>query len=161
MEVGWNTMIKLKSLLPEGKTAWVYHSTMAKHLPNIVRKGLLPAVETNWGGDLGQFSQGKVFVTDYFNRAVYYGNCGPWRKDKSIKFKPVLRFKYDLTKLKSDPSTRHDFYSEVPIITDFWVFVPLYEHEQGDDTIFDENYGEWRKLTPEIATAIATGEWDD
>jgi hypothetical protein len=155
-------MIKLKLLL-ESMTEWFYHATTAKALPGIMERGLLPAEETNWGGDLGKWSEGKVFLTDRFKRAVFYGNAGIWQKEHINQFKPLLRIRLDKTELEEDPQSNDDYYSEIPIRGNFEIFVPTEETETPDErgnVLYAEFNSEWRPLTKDIADAIATGEWD-
>lgn len=157
-------MIKLKSLLLEGKYKYFYHATEPDFLPSIVHNGLIPGEETHWGGDLGKWSEDKIFVTDKFYWANYYGNVGVWKGLSSERYKPILRFKYDSSRLIKDPQTLiGDYYSEIPIKTQFEIFMDL------DNTVpdhqgkiyYNRKKGHWRILTKEIADAIATGEWDN
>ena len=51
-------MIKLSAIM-ESKDKYFYHATTCKSLPGIVSRGILPSdSETNWGGDLGKWSEG-------------------------------------------------------------------------------------------------------
>lgn len=157
-------MIKLKSLILEDVYEYFYHATKPENLPGIVAKGLIPSKETNWGGDLGKFSEGKIFVTDNFRSANYYGNI-LWR-DYPNRFRPILRFKYNKLRFIPDKHSEHDFYVEYPLKARFEIFV-YDENQQHDaeishngDIFFNENSGTWRPLTKDVADSIATGEWD-
>jgi hypothetical protein len=158
-------MIKLKSLLLEDVYEYFYHATSPNSLPGIVDKGLIPPKETNWGGDLGKFSEGKVFATDRFRDANFYGNV-LWRKNPS-RFRPILRFKYDKSRFIPDKQSSHDFYVEYPLKARFEIFIYSKNQaefgtmERNGDIYFNEKAGEWRLLTKDIADSIATGEWDD
>lgn len=157
-------MIKLKSLLLEELYEYFYHATKPESLPNIVSKGLLPSTEKqNWGGDLGKHSEGKMFVTDSFNQANYYGNI-LWRNDPD-RYKPILRFKYNKLRFIPDKRSPHDFYLNYPIKTKFEIFVYDYENIEFNNKngifVMDERSGIWRILTMDIAKSIETGEWDN
>jgi hypothetical protein len=51
-----------------------YHATKPEYLPSIVKHGLTPNIDrkTNWGGKLGKWSKGKVFVTADIFTAQFY-----------------------------------------------------------------------------------------
>ena len=156
-------MIKLTSIMTEGKNRYFYHATTCKALPGIVARGLLPNEgETTWGGDLGKFSEDKVFMTTTFIMADYYGNAGIWGKQHYNQFKPLLRFRHSSWDLLPDPQTSGDYYSEIPIKGRFEIFVPDETQEVGSDgrVYYKEGNGTWRPLTKNIADAIYHGEWD-
>ena len=132
---------------------YFYHTTRTKHLPSIVKYGLTPNIdrETHCEGDFGQWSKGKVFVTENIYNAQYYGNI--IMKNYSLSWIPILRFKIpENIKLKPDLSSEFneescspdDWYSQFPIITNF-------EIKDGK---------KWIKLTKELADDIAGGDWD-
>lgn len=50
-----------------------YHVTLADNIPKIAKMGLIPSEETNWGGDLGNTSLGKVYLAKSPQHALYYG----------------------------------------------------------------------------------------
>jgi len=156
-------MIKLKSILLEGVYEYFYHATTPNALPNIVKHGLLPSKNPNWGGALGDSSIGKIFVTNKFKRANYYGNV-IWRNNPK-RYRPILRFKYNKLGLVPDKHSADDFYVESPLKTEFEVFVyndttKIDRDKFGDDMRFHEETGNWRVLTKDIADSIVTGEWD-
>jgi len=152
-------MIKLKELLKETKQSYFYHATTAEALPKIIKQGLLPSTgNTHWGGDLGKFSEKKVFVTNNFNTAVFYGNAGIWKSQHQNRFKPLLRFKYNELKLEKDLASKGDFYSKIPIISSFEIFVGNENTDNRGDVHY--NVGTWRLLTFQIADSIYHGEWD-
>jgi hypothetical protein len=152
-------MIKTRDILLE-ETRYYYHATLPENLPDIVTKGLVPSEDPHWGGDLGKKSTGKIFVTDKFQTANYYGNI-LWR-NRPYRYRPILRF---AQKIKLTPDATHDFYAEQPIKARFEIFVydenTKFTQERDGDVWFDECTGHWRPLTYEIASAIASGEWDD
>ena len=157
-------MIKLKSLLLEEVYEYFYHATTPNALTNIVKHGLLPSKNPNWGGALGNQSIGKIFVTSKFKRANYYGNV-VWRNNPK-RYKPILRFKYNKLNLIPDKYSDDDFYIEFPIKTTFEIFVyndttKIDRNKFDNDMQFHENTGDWRLLTKDIADSIATGEWDE
>jgi broad specificity phosphatase PhoE len=52
---------------------YLYHCTPADRIPGIQREGLRPSEDTNWGGDLGTGSLGKVFFSSTLKDAWYFG----------------------------------------------------------------------------------------
>lgn len=156
-----------EAIVVESTFRYFYHATLPNALPGIVTHGLRPSENPNWGGDLGAKSQGKVFVTDDFGIANFYGNV-LWRKQPK-RYRPILRFKYDQSRLIHDENTSGDYYSKTPIKARFEIFVyNLEDHKFGlgagkyeNDVEFYDTKGEWRPLTMNIAQAIATGEWDE
>lgn len=56
-----------------GRSRYYYHCTSADRIPLILERGLVPATETHWGGDLGAESVGKVFFGLSPHKATYYG----------------------------------------------------------------------------------------
>ena len=149
--------------MTEGKHRYFYHATTCKALPGIVTHGLLPnEKETTWGGDLGKFSEGKVFMTTTFGMADYYGNAGIWGNQHHNQFKPLLRFRHSIWDLTPDPQTPGDYYSEIPIKSRFEIFVSDENQEAGSDgkVYYKEGAGIWRPLTGDMADAIYHGEWD-
>jgi hypothetical protein len=169
-------MIKLKSLLKNYKrdqsllkedaadSVYFYHATLADHLPSIYKEGLLPSENTHWGGALGNASLGKVFVTDSFKTANFYGNI-LWRNGKEDRFKPILRFKYPKSKLTKDKNSARDYYSSTTIKVPFDIFVynqdTKIQMEKNGDVWFDQNTGYWRSLSNETSKSIYYGEWDE
>jgi hypothetical protein len=155
-------MIKLKSLLEENVYEYFYHATTPNALPNIVNRGLMPSENTNWGGDLGKFSEGKIFVTKKFRTANYYGNI-IWRNN-SNRYRPILRFKYNKLRFIPDKRSTDDFYVEFTLKARFEMFVynenTKIETEHNGDMWFNEHTGHWRPLTKELSESISTGEWD-
>ncbi len=155
-------MIKMRDILFEEMHRYYYHATLPENLPGIVAKGLIPSEEPHWGGDLGKESYGKIFVTDKFRTANYYGNI-LWR-DHPNRYRPILRFVRSKMKLTPDKYAAHDFFTEQPINERFEIFVydenTKVEQMHNGDVWFNERTGHWRPLTHEIASAIATGEWD-
>ena len=155
-------MIKLITIM-EGTNEYFYHATTCEALPGIVTRGLLPSDETHWGGDLGKFSEGKVFLTNDFSTAVFYGNAGIWGNQHFNCFRPILRVQYDKNELMYDQQSKGDYYSEIPIRGSFEIFVPS-ENDKGIGAdglaYYNEKIGTWRSLTKDIAESIATGEWD-
>jgi hypothetical protein len=155
-------MIKLKDLIREDVYEYFYHATTADALPSIQSKGLLPSEESHWGGELGELSYGKVFVTKNFNTAVFYGNSGIWKSQDPNRFKPVLRFKYNKLRFVPDKQSANDFYVKYPLKVVFEVFVSQDKNDTDDrgDVHYNQNKGEWRILTKDIAESIKYGEWD-
>lgn len=51
---------------------FLYHASSADRMPGIRAEGLLPSEKTHWGGDLGAFSEGKVFAAATIEKALYY-----------------------------------------------------------------------------------------
>jgi len=129
---------------------WFYHATKPEYLPEIVKYGLTPNIdrETNWKGDLGEFSKGKIFVTNDLKQSLFYGkiisendeNYDPYR----IKFIPILRLLIDPNKLTRDEESDYDWYSTKIINDKFEIYI--------DDS--------WIKLTPDLAKEIYNGLWD-
>jgi hypothetical protein len=151
-----------EGIINEDLYEYFYHFTTPEALPSIVIKGLIPSENTNWGGDLGNFSHGKVFVAKNFRQANYYGNI-IWRNYPN-RYRPILRFKYNKLRFIPDKETKEDMYVEYPIKAKFEIFV-YNEHTKIDygnhgDIFFKEKTGEWRPLTKDLADSIATGEWD-
>ncbi len=151
-----------EDIINEDLYEYFYHATTPEALPSIVLHGLIPSENTNWGGDLGEFSYGKVFVAKTFRQANYYGNI-IWRNN-SNRYRPILRFKYNKLRFIPDKETREDMYVEYPIKTRFEIFVynenTKINYGNHGDTFFKEKTGEWRPLTKDLADSIATGEWD-
>lgn len=156
-----------EAVINEAQYGTFYHATFPENLPGIVTKGLVPSKEPHWGGDLGTTSYDKVFVTDDFGIANFYGNV-LWRKNPR-RYRPILRFKYDRSQLVRDEKTSGDYYTNSTIKARFEIFVyNLEDHKLGlgagkyaNDVEFYDKKGEWRPLTMNIAQAIATGEWDE
>ena len=151
-----------ESVINEDLYEYFYHATTPEALPGIVAKGLIPSGDTHWGGDLGKYSEGKVFVAKNFRQANYYGNI-IWR-NHSNRYRPILRFKYNKHRFIPDKETKEDMYVEYPIKARFEIFVydenTKVQYGNHGDTFFKENTGRWRPLTRDLASDIMHGEWD-
>lgn len=132
--------------LPLPQQGYFYHATLPDRLPSIAERGLIPSEETNWGGQLGDQSLGKIFASETPAGAAYYGEIitRELRRTNPDVFLPLLRFKRP-DEFKRDSQTEQDWFSELPVKLhmDVWT---------GSD---------WRPLTKEVAEAIATGEWNE
>jgi len=51
---------------------FLYHSTFADRMPQIARKGLQPSETPRWGGQLGEWSVGKVFFSGHISAVAFY-----------------------------------------------------------------------------------------
>jgi hypothetical protein len=128
-----------------------YHATKSEHLLDIVKSGLLPNMDrrTNWKGELGEWSKGKVFVTEDFKTARFYGcemNVSDENHDPSCtKFIPILRIWINKDELTRDEETTCDWYSTKPIIGEFEIYLD----------------GPWEKLDLKLAEEISQGKWDE
>jgi len=161
-------MIKLSSILNEileenKNIHYFYHATLADRLPSIQKNGLQPSEETNWGGELGKWSFGKIFLASKFRSANYYGNI-LWRNNHPNRYRPILRIKYDINLLTPDQQSSGDFYSESEITVPIEIFVynedTKTRYDSNGDTWFNEKTGHWRELTKELSEGIYHGEWD-
>ena len=151
-----------ESTINEDLYEYFYHATTPEALESILEKGLIPSEKTHWGGGLGKFSEGKVFVAKNFRRANYYGNI-IWRNHPT-RYRPILRFKYNKHRFVPDKEPQEDMYVEYPIKAKFDIFVydenTKIDYNHRGDTFFKESTGHWRPLTRELASAIMSGEWD-
>lgn len=61
---------------PRGKkgapAGFLYHSTFANLAPQIAKKGLQPSESPRWGGQLGDWSVGKVFFSGHISAVAFY-----------------------------------------------------------------------------------------
>ena len=134
---------------------YFYHSTLARNFDGIISKGmkLMPpsmgGQDTNWGGEFGEASYNKVYLSDNKNLTEYYGNILKREIGESGEFLAVMRIPArDLKgKVQKDPHTRGDYYVEDESVSlknaDVW---------DGES---------WRKLSKDIAEAIADRDWDE
>ena len=131
---------------------WFYHATKSEYLPEIVEHGLTPNIdrETNWKGEFEKWSRGKVFVTENFATAEFYGEeiCknDPNYDPYCIKFIPILRIWLDSKKLTKDHSEEYDWYSTKPIT--------------GEFEIYNDRVDEWIEFDEYLAHDMAQGYWD-
>lgn len=130
--------------------SWFFHSTKKDYLVDIVKHGLLPNDnrKTNWKGEFGDWSRGKIFVADNISSAIFYGKI----INNEAYFYPILRVLIDKNELTKDTEAIGDWYSTKPIKGEF----EIYNFKRPYHS--DKN---WKKLTLDLAEEIVAGEWDN
>jgi hypothetical protein len=119
---------------------WFYHATKIEYLSSIFRNGLTPNTEKKSNFEASpdiQYSKNKVFVTESFQRALFYGSI--INKDTN-DFIPILRVQLNKKELQRDYiGESYDWYSEKKIDGPFEIWN-------------DED--EWLKLTEDLVETI-------
>lgn len=68
-----NTLTQIvDGILLEQETTIYYHATTSDRVENIARNGLVPSEEPRWGGGLGDYSLGKIFLAEKPTKALFY-----------------------------------------------------------------------------------------
>ncbi len=144
---------------PVGPATWLYHATVSDapnpRFKSIQSQGLHPQDKTNWGGGLGDFSDGKVFFSDNPESALYYAGILQRKHAEEYGVKRHVALfrvpKAHLSDAQRDTESSHDWHVSRP--------VPPHHIEvdaRGD--------GEWQplhRLHRDSVDAIDTGEWDE
>jgi len=110
---------------------YFYHATKNENLTYIYWNGLIPSKKSNWSGDLGDFSIGKVFMTSNFVTAKFYGSM-----INKTNPSPILRIdggvnyiidkngsKINLIKDKKDKKPTFDYYTTFKIECNFEILI--------------------------------------
>lgn len=66
--------MNFRMFLENNKRDFWYHCTFSNAIPSIQQQGLLPSKDTNWGGDLGYSSVGRIYLARYPQDAFYYAS---------------------------------------------------------------------------------------
>jgi ppGpp synthetase/RelA/SpoT-type nucleotidyltranferase/predicted GNAT family acetyltransferase len=84
---------------------YFYHSTLSKNLNSIAKEGLKPSTNPQWGGELADFSMGKLLLNPTPKGAMYYGLQLFYRylQNQEVSYIPLcLRVRIDNEELFED-----------------------------------------------------------
>jgi len=138
----------LYHIFTESKSVTVYHASLARNFESIASSmSLKPSEKTNWGGELGAGSEGRVYFTNSREQAEYYGNILARDIGDPGEFLAVLRVEVPEEWLEQDPDDLHSSFTERE--------VPL----EGKSQVWSGK--DWRALTRSVVEVIGSREWDE
>jgi hypothetical protein len=146
-----------KSVIPE----YFYHATIDENVDGIYERGLQPSTDTNWGGDLGRNSKGKMFFSATPNRAVFYAfvvqSRGGWECE--LEDGELTKCYPEVVLLRVPSEKLYDIHKERPDLMENDYFVERPVPVKGIELLAGEHC--WKPLSKSqlAVEAISEGYW--
>jgi len=144
----WYKIAQTEDITPK----YLYHSTFASLIHSIKEKGLIPSINPNWGGSLGNSSLGKIYFTDSVENSLYYSTIifrNKLEQDQIASHPIILRVPFDRANVVHDEEIYYgeELYTEKSIspsdIEFLWQgeWKPISEANEIDEMDYNKSEG--------------------